>query len=466
MASATEALKEKAGLVKKKPGFFDMLEAMKPQIAMALPRHLTPDRMIRIALTCCRLNPKLLECIPESLIAAIMISSQLGLEPGVLGQSFLVPFRQGKEKYVCQLIPGWLGILDLVSRSGKATAWTGAVYSGDQFDWALGDSPYLKHKPSGDETTLTHVYAIARGTNSQWPIIEVWPISKVWAHRDKINRVGDDHYSYKFPEQYARKVPLLQVLKYVPKSIELQAALSLDTAAETGGQVLSIKDVPALIEGTGAFTDVPELAQAKPEKKTAPIDEMCNECRTIGGHTPDCKYHPANQQAAEEKSKSVEEIGADLRKAVAAKNVPSEAARQPAGDGEGEQRHASLAPPSETAKAPAEKANPFKDEPFKKLVKMRKVEKKKSVDDKDYYKITAAEEDGGMVTMICWHAKTIGPVIYDRYAEGGLAAFLVREKRDKSKPYFEIDDVLSIGGKEYRDGKPVALVTDPDDETW
>ena len=51
MASATEALKEKVGLTKKKPGFFDMLEAMRPQIAMALPRHLTPDRMIRIALT-------------------------------------------------------------------------------------------------------------------------------------------------------------------------------------------------------------------------------------------------------------------------------------------------------------------------------------------------------------------------------------------------------------------------------
>lgn len=446
MASATEALKEKAGLTKKKPGFFDMLEAMKPQIAMALPRHLTPDRMIRIALTCCRLNPRLLECTPESLIAAIMISSQLGLEPGVMGQSFLVPFKR-KDVYICQLIPGWMGILDLVNRSGKATAWTGAVYGGDAFDWALGDSPYLRHKPSGDETKLTHVYAIARAVNSQWPLIEVWPIEKVWKHRDRYNKVGEDHYSYKYPEMYARKVALLQTLKYVPKSIELQAAISLDNEAEAGGQTLAIKDVPAIIEGTGVF-DTPEQLPAKPDVKgkTAPVDEICNECQTLNGHTLDCKYHPRNQ----------------LRVAPnpAEKVVDSQS--------------------TNSAETPAEKANPFpkteatQAEPVKappdavkKLVRVKKVEKKKSVDDKPYYKVTAFEEDGTALTMICWHHKTIGPAIYDRYTENGLAVFLVFEKHDKAKPYFEIVDIVSLAGKDYKDGKPIPDAAPvADDETW
>lgn len=442
MASATEALKEKVGLTKKKPGFFDLLETMKPQIAMALPRHLTPDRMIRIAFTCCRLNPKLLDCTPESLIAAVMIASQLGLEPGVIGQAFLVPFRQGKDKFGCQLIPGWMGYLDLVSRSGKATAWTGAVYRGDQFDWALGDKPYLIHKPCGDETTLTHVYAVARSANSQWPILDVWTIEKVWKHRDKYNRIGEEHYSYKFPEQYARKLPLLQVLKYVPKSIELQAAISLENQAEAGGQTLTIKDVPNIIEGTGVF-DAPELPPKSDtaKSKAAPLDEICAECNMLNSHAPDCKFHPANQQS-----------------------VPSEAARQPARDGEGEQGHASPAPPPETAPAPAaQKANPF---PVKKLVKVRAVEKGKSQNKKDYYKITAAEEDGGMVTMICWHTNR-GKEIYDKYTEDCFAVFMALEKNDiKRGRFFEVEDIVSLAGKDYKDGKPIPEAAPADDERW
>lgn len=437
MASATEALKEKAGLVKKKPGFFDMLEAMKPQIALALPRHLTPDRMIRIALTCCRLNPKLLECTPESLIAAIMISSQLGLEPGVLGQSFLVPFKR-KDVYICQLIPGWMGILDLVSRSGKATAWTGAVYRGDQFDWTLGDQPYLKHRPCGDETTLTHVYAIARPVNSNWPIIEVWPAQKIWDHRNKINRVGEDHYSYTWAEQYARKVPLLQVLKYVPRSIELAAALSLDTAAETGGQELRIKDVPNIIEGTGLFSETPELPQAKTEKKVA-VPEMCAECRMVDGHSLDCKYHPANQPT-------------ESRVASTGLNADT-----------GGTATASAAPP---ATSPAETANPFKSESAKMLVRIQSVEKKKSQDKKDYYKVSALDEAGRSLTMICWHHR--GQEILEHYkdAESRLAVLMAREKRDKKQLYYEIDDIVTIGAKDYKDGKPVPATAPAEEETW
>jgi recombination protein RecT len=38
--------------------------AFKAQIAAALPRHMTPDRMARIALTELRKNPDLMQCDP------------------------------------------------------------------------------------------------------------------------------------------------------------------------------------------------------------------------------------------------------------------------------------------------------------------------------------------------------------------------------------------------------------------
>src|SRR5690606_29461645 len=69
---------------------------VKAEIARALPRHVDPDRLMRVALTVIRQNPELRECTVPSLLAAVMQCAQLGLEPGVLGHAYLVPFRNNK----------------------------------------------------------------------------------------------------------------------------------------------------------------------------------------------------------------------------------------------------------------------------------------------------------------------------------------------------------------------------------
>jgi recombination protein RecT len=211
--------------------FSHFIDRFKPQLSLALPKHLNADRMARLAVTAFSTNEKLQQCTDISIVASIMTAAQLGLEPGVNGHAFLVPY--GK---TCTLVPGWKGLVDLVSRGGRAAVWTGAVFAGDEFDYALGDSPFVKHKP-GDEDDpkkLTHVYAIGAVNGQQHKIIEVWKIGKVWKHRDKYNKVGTSHYSFRDPEMYARKIPLLQVLKYVPSSVELQNAMTIANASDMG----------------------------------------------------------------------------------------------------------------------------------------------------------------------------------------------------------------------------------------
>lgn len=222
--------------------FEGMLVAWKGEMGRALPRHMDPDRMARIALTEFRKNPMLGDCKPKSVFGAVIVASQLGLEPGVLGQAFLVPYKRSKkvdgkwhEWYECQLIPGWQGYVDLVSRAGRASVWTGAVFKGDEFDYAQGDRPFITHR-RGDadeiEENLTHVYAVGRIKGAEWPIIEVWSVSKVKRHLTKFNKQGDKHYALKGNfEMYGRKVALLQVLKYMPKSPELAAVQELDVNA-------------------------------------------------------------------------------------------------------------------------------------------------------------------------------------------------------------------------------------------
>jgi recombination protein RecT len=245
----------------------------KAQIEAALPKHLTPDRMARLAMTAFSQNRALNNCDPVTVFASTIIASQLGLEIGVAGQGFLVPYK-GK----CTFVPGWQGLVDLVSRSGRGTVWSGAVFEGDEFDWQLGDSPYVRHRPGGenDPDLLTHVYAVGRVQNSAHPIIEVWPMRKIWSHRDKYNKVGADHYSFKHPEMYARKVPLLQVLKYMPKSIELSAAIEVTHHAEQG-RTMTIDS---------NFIVLPDEDESPEDKKPPMRDQIKRKSEGAQGNAP------------------------------------------------------------------------------------------------------------------------------------------------------------------------------------
>lgn len=212
--------------------FSKTLERMKPQMALALPKHMSADRMARLALTAFSTNKALQNCKTDSILASLMTATQLGLEPGIGGQGYLIPYKD-----TCTFVPGWKGLVDLVARSGRATVWTGAVFQGDQFDYQLGDEPFCRHKPGDSEGNFTHVYAIGRVKDAQMPVIEVWTRGKVKKHLDQYNKVGGRHYALASEsnfEMYARKVALLQVLKYMPSSIELNNAMTVSHAAEAG----------------------------------------------------------------------------------------------------------------------------------------------------------------------------------------------------------------------------------------
>ena len=224
--------------------FKNMLESRRAEFAAALPKHMSADRVIRLALTEFTKNPGLRECTLQSIYSGIIQASQLGLEIGVLGQAYLVPYnnkikgRDGKPdawRKEAQFIPGYKGLISLARRSGEVTSIeTHIVYANDLFNLTLGIESKVEHKPNldGDRGKPKLVYGVAHfkdgGYHFEW--MSIGDVDKIRA-RSKSKDNGPWVTDY---EQMVRKTLVRRMANYLPMSIELAAAIQVDEAATAG----------------------------------------------------------------------------------------------------------------------------------------------------------------------------------------------------------------------------------------
>ena len=87
-----------------------------------------------------------------------MQAVQLGLEPGLLGHCYILPYKRE-----ATFIIGYKGMIDLARRSGHIQSiYAHAVHENDEFEYELGLHPKLEHKPShGDRGAFIGAYAVA-----------------------------------------------------------------------------------------------------------------------------------------------------------------------------------------------------------------------------------------------------------------------------------------------------------------
>lgn len=115
-------------------------DAFKSQVSKALPKHLTPDRFIRICITAMTKTPKLAQCEQASLFNALLTLSQLGIEPDGRN-AHLIPYENRKRGVTeCQLIIDYKGIAELVMRSGLVSnLHCDVVCENDEFVYDRGE---------------------------------------------------------------------------------------------------------------------------------------------------------------------------------------------------------------------------------------------------------------------------------------------------------------------------------------
>ena len=254
---------------------------IKQQMALALPKHMTADRLARIATTEIRKNPLLARCEQQSFLGAIMQCAQLGLEPGgALGHAYLLPFNNRKNGTVeVQFIVGYRGMIDLARRSGQIVSLSArTVYENDEFSYEYGLDETLKHKPceGSDPGKLTHVYAVAKLKDGgvQFDVMSFEQVMAVKAQ----SKAGNSGPWMTHFDEMAKKTVIRRLFKYLPVSIEMQTAVTLDERTDAG----VTQDNSFVV--TGEFDVVDDGAQQEgqvidqqQEHQASPVDPMLQE---------------------------------------------------------------------------------------------------------------------------------------------------------------------------------------------
>ncbi len=213
-----------------------MLDQSAKELKKALPKHIPVDRMIRVVMTSVRLNRKLLDCDPMSLLAAVFESSQIGLVPdGALGEAHLVPYGTK-----CQLIPGYKGLVKLARQSGEiADIYALVVYEGEPFVYKAGLNRTLEHTPlppseRGEKAVGAYAVAEWRTGDKSWTWMWVEELDVI---RDKAlsKQTSQDVPWRQHLGEMRKKTAIRRLAKLLPLSPEFQRAAVLDDHPETTG---------------------------------------------------------------------------------------------------------------------------------------------------------------------------------------------------------------------------------------
>ena len=248
----------------------DLLEKSKDEIAKAIPKNITPERVARIALTTLRKNPALLECDPNSFLGAVIQASQLGLEiDDNLGYGYLTPsFNKKTGKKEVQFRIGYRGLIELARRSGKLKNITAkVVYENEPFEIEYGLTENLKHKPlppSKRGVNIVGAYAIATMNDGAKVFEFLWEEEIEKIKKSSPTNLKNDSPWFNYEEEMMKKTVIRKMMKYLSLSPETTKAAVIDEYGEAG---INTKDMFIKPEDNKAFgMTEPKAITEKSEK--------------------------------------------------------------------------------------------------------------------------------------------------------------------------------------------------------
>lgn len=275
------------------------MEVFKNELAAVLPPHITPESMVRMALTACQDVPKLLDCKRPSLFRSIMTAAVLGLEVDAkIGQAYILPFwAPGGD--IAQFIPGYKGYITLAQNSGYTVS-AQVVREGDEFDYAFGSKQFIHHRPAGRLTGSVRgeiIGAYARAQNREG--VEVFKVLELEDIFQSRNASASYKFHLKDPSKKSpwidnvaamySKTAIRMLAPLLPLNVQRAAiienhfertgrAASLLPDLKMTDQGLKAGDIDAVLEGDDVSNGPTYTVKDQPDIMSEVGKEKCAKC--------------------------------------------------------------------------------------------------------------------------------------------------------------------------------------------
>lgn len=226
MSSALQALEAKT-LPTEQANMDGLIARMMPAIELALPKAIGAERFVRMVFTQLHAKPELYDCEPRTVLGAMMLCAQLGLEPGPLGHAYFVPYKRQ-----CTFILGYKGMIELAGRSGRLRSIIARpVYEGDVFEWSYGITDRMTHRPCtpADRGAELLYYGLARYASPNGSTLHVMYPEEIEAakQRSQAARAGSGPWVTD-PLAQSLKTVIRRMSPWLPMSVQFARGLESD----------------------------------------------------------------------------------------------------------------------------------------------------------------------------------------------------------------------------------------------
>jgi len=235
---------------------------MREQFARALPKHLTPERFARVAITALTRTPKFQECTPESVMKCLLDCSAMGIEPDNR-RAYLIPYKRE-----CTLIISYMGLIELIRRSGDVVSIRAeTVCEKDHFAWSNGEIEHsINWREDRGEAQAVYAEAVMKSGERQ---AAVMTRAEVNAIRDRssgyqyaIREKKDHPWITDWPEM-AKKTAVRRLSKMLPLSSEIMDHVTRDDDQFSGMRNATPRQAPAFVLPVADETPAIQTAEAE-----------------------------------------------------------------------------------------------------------------------------------------------------------------------------------------------------------
>jgi len=240
-----------------------LLRKYEGKIAAMVPRHLDGRRLFQVYMVAAQKGRGLSECLPMSIIGAIVQAAQLGLSlDTVFGEAYLIPrWNKHQQAKVAQFQIGYKGLRKLALQADPELrdVYAHEVYEHDHFSYTY-EPPELKFRPAEDPEArgkLKYAYAKAiwRDEYDRFVVLTTPEINKIKKASDAAT--SKDSPWTNWEEAMWRKSALRKLLGSLTLSADSPIVKAMGAEDVDGEEAAEMEALPSI-------EDAPQLGERQP----------------------------------------------------------------------------------------------------------------------------------------------------------------------------------------------------------